>query len=576
MQKTVSNEHQNQLKFRSVTPTFLVILNILQWLAAFALFSLAVFCFRRRQQPAAKAVGAFAFFTGWWALCAALVAIFPDLETKILINRLRMITPGLIPLCLFWVSIVLQRNLRFPTWFWASLAIIPVTSSFITISPFHHWLITNYRIIDHGGYSVLAFDNGPWFAVHFSYGHLMMIITGVSILVLASGLGGFHRRKKIILLAAIFLPAAIDMIAVLNFEILRYVQIVPAALVITAGAMTYIVLKQQLLSVIPFARSFILDHSTDGYLAFDNFGRLVDFNQTSRYLFELKDGDVGEDLTHLKLKYPALNDSSQSPIKRDEKVFELTELPLKDKYQENVGKLMVIKDVTSQQIVAENLKEVSQLKTQLLGVLGHDLQGNLASLSLAAENLMKESTFSPEDVRAQAEDIYHNTRFCMSFVEQLLSWSKSQMGVFDVVKEQVHPVDLIEEVLLFLRPITSQKEIEVEVLKSENVRPFQSDRNMLRIVLRNLLSNAIKFSPPSSRVLVHVLQDTNRLEICVEDFGDGISKDQLSRILNQSLSHKSGFGLIVSQDFIRKLGGHLEATSTLGEGSRFSIVLTKG
>ena len=102
--------------------------------------------------------------------------------------------------------------------------------------------------------------------------------------------------------------------------------------------------------------------------------------------------------------------------------------------------------------------------------------------------------------------------------------------------------------------------------------------NTTKTVLRNLLSNAIKFTPVEGAIKVNSIAGDNELTIEVEDNGQGIPKEDISKILNPN-EHFSklgtekepgtGLGLILCQNFVQKNGGSLNIRSEVGKGSVF-------
>jgi CheY-like chemotaxis protein len=111
------------------------------------------------------------------------------------------------------------------------------------------------------------------------------------------------------------------------------------------------------------------------------------------------------------------------------------------------------------------------------------------------------------------------------------------------------------------------------------------DDQRLAQVITNLLSNAIKFSPKDTNINLRALLLEENDELCtlqidVIDTGIGISEEQMSRLFNsfeqaeRGISRTyggTGLGLAISKRIIEAMGGHIWATSALGEGSTFSI-----
>jgi two-component system phosphate regulon sensor histidine kinase PhoR len=104
----------------------------------------------------------------------------------------------------------------------------------------------------------------------------------------------------------------------------------------------------------------------------------------------------------------------------------------------------------------------------------------------------------------------------------------------------------------------------------------------IKQALSNLISNAIKYSSDTKKMNVQLFKKEKKIFIEVEDFGIGIPKEELEFIfekfyrvhLNENeTASGTGLGLTVSKDIIEEQHGKLLVESTLGKGSKFTIVL---
>jgi two-component system phosphate regulon sensor histidine kinase PhoR len=102
-------------------------------------------------------------------------------------------------------------------------------------------------------------------------------------------------------------------------------------------------------------------------------------------------------------------------------------------------------------------------------------------------------------------------------------------------------------------------------------------------VFTNLIDNAIKHSPRESRVKVHGEVESGWISIHIDDAGEGIPEDELSRIFERFYQldkartggpkRGAGLGLAISREIVQAHGGRLVAQSVIGRGSRFSVQL---
>jgi len=117
--------------------------------------------------------------------------------------------------------------------------------------------------------------------------------------------------------------------------------------------------------------------------------------------------------------------------------------------------------------------------------------------------------------------------------------------------------------------------------KVHQTGPFMSDAITIKIVLNNLLSNAFKFqrrAAPDKFVDVNVEANNDRAVIVVRDNGIGIHESHINNIFGMfyratSEQPGSGFGLYNVKDGINRLGGTIEVTSVLNEGTTFKVTL---
>lgn len=108
----------------------------------------------------------------------------------------------------------------------------------------------------------------------------------------------------------------------------------------------------------------------------------------------------------------------------------------------------------------------------------------------------------------------------------------------------------------------------------------ETDREMIRTVLRNLLSNAIKFSPRGSTIEVGTIAPA---AFYVRDHGVGMTREQIQRILTDQKQVESsvgtdgesgtGYGLILCRELLNLCHCKLDIQSVKGEGTTFTIDL---
>lgn len=108
----------------------------------------------------------------------------------------------------------------------------------------------------------------------------------------------------------------------------------------------------------------------------------------------------------------------------------------------------------------------------------------------------------------------------------------------------------------------------------ERTTYLEGDLFALGRVLRNLVLNALQATPPGGRVWIEVDGSDDRVQVHVCDTGCGIPADRIQAVFEDFVTTKRrglGLGLAISRKIVEQLGGSITVTSTVGEGSRFTL-----
>jgi signal transduction histidine kinase len=168
-------------------------------------------------------------------------------------------------------------------------------------------------------------------------------------------------------------------------------------------------------------------------------------------------------------------------------------------------------------------------------------------------------------------------------INDLLDLSKIEEGKIELQALRMSLEGLIHEVVETLRPIASEKLIDLEVTVPENSILVWADRDKITQVLTNLIGNAIKFTPPDGRVTVSAAShDADWVRILVADTGPGIAADEHKKIFDKFYqvaenggpkSKGTGLGLAISKTLVELHGGSIWVESEPGRGSAFYFTL---
>ena len=229
----------------------------------------------------------------------------------------------------------------------------------------------------------------------------------------------------------------------------------------------------------------------------------------------------------------------------------------------------------------EELQRTIAGRDKLYSVIAHDLRSPMGSIKMVLNMLIL--NLPVEKIGSEMYELLtmanQTTEDVFSLLDNLLKWTKSQIGKLNVVYQDVDLVEVTDGVIEIFSMVASLKKIRIREMKPEKMM-VNADIDMLKTVVRNLLSNAIKFSKENSEVLVKMEEVDGMAVVSVQDHGCGISEEGQKKLLHTDTHFStfgtnneegSGLGLLLCKDFVVKNGGKLWFTSKEGEGSIFSF-----
>ena len=238
----------------------------------------------------------------------------------------------------------------------------------------------------------------------------------------------------------------------------------------------------------------------------------------------------------------------------------------------------------------EELRKTIAGRDKLYSVIAHDLRSPMASIKMLCNTIMMsiEPGSVPQDVFEMLEMANKTSEEVFSLLDNLLKWTKSQLGKLSNVPQPIDLVGLVDGVIEVFKPIAESKSIALALERSIESVEVVVDVEMIKSVVRNLISNAIKFSHKDTTVTTRVetrMDERNGLNeviVIVSDKGCGIKEEDQPKLLNEA-THFTTFGtnsedgscvgLLLCKDFVAKNNGQLWFTSKPGAGSDFCFSL---
>jgi PAS domain S-box-containing protein len=235
---------------------------------------------------------------------------------------------------------------------------------------------------------------------------------------------------------------------------------------------------------------------------------------------------------------------------------------------------------------AETLAELDRAKTLFFSNVSHEFRTPL-TLSLAPLQDALSDRAHPLDPiqRERLELVHRNSLRLLKLVNTLLDFSRIEAGRMEAVYEPTDLATYTAELSSVFRSAIEQAGLQLIVDCPPLPEPVFVDREMWEKIVLNLLSNAFKFTFEGGiRVSLHAT-DSNQAILQIQDTGTGIAPEHVPHLFErfyqvrgtQARTHDgSGIGLALVQELVRLQGGTIEASSTVGEGTCFTIVLPFG
>lgn len=224
----------------------------------------------------------------------------------------------------------------------------------------------------------------------------------------------------------------------------------------------------------------------------------------------------------------------------------------------------------------EELRRTNSELNRFVYSVSHDLRAPLMSM-LGLINLVRMED-NPEEQKQYFDLMEKSVRKMDTYIQTTLEYYRNFKS--EVKIEPVHIETLLNDIIESVSSYHSKATIKFHFQGEPEI---YSDKLRMKICLSNIISNALKYGQNSNEtyeVLVDCNHSNNELEVCVQDFGIGISASEMPRIYDMFYrssqnknSNNTGLGLYLVKEAIKRIKGRIEVDSELGKGSTFRLFI---
>lgn len=232
------------------------------------------------------------------------------------------------------------------------------------------------------------------------------------------------------------------------------------------------------------------------------------------------------------------------------------------------------------QTLANDLARLKKERNEFLASIAHELSTPLTYL-IGYTKVASRSDISEEERGYYLSILTEESERLKELVKNLLDLAKMDENSFTITKSFFWADAYFQNILNLVLPAFQMKGLTI-TLNCPNDFQIYADPLRLEQIVLNLLDNAKKYSSAHTEVTVTVLQKSNHTVIAIADRGIGIPSNEIPFIFDKLYRVEksrarslggSGIGLAVVKELVEAHGGYIQVSSTLGQGSTFTITI---
>lgn len=228
----------------------------------------------------------------------------------------------------------------------------------------------------------------------------------------------------------------------------------------------------------------------------------------------------------------------------------------------------------------DQLRNVLTSMTDFVANVSHELRTPLCLIQGYGEALLDGLDENLQQRDEMVGIVVDETKRMQRLVNELLDLAQVEAGRISLVKEPVQVADLFHKIVKKFEGVAKEKGVAIQYSSAADLPSFRADFDRLEQILTNLVDNAFRHTPAGGIVALSGQLSSDAIILQISDTGQGISAEDLEHIWDRFYKadkartrHQggTGLGLSIVKALVEAHGGTIEAQSTVGAGTTFTL-----
>lgn len=329
----------------------------------------------------------------------------------------------------------------------------------------------------------------------------------------------------------------------------------------------------------------ILEHVTNGIIAFNTEQNIIHINSAAKRLLDIKNpqevkfdeffSGLDADVCMAEFMYLEKLHNEERELVVGDKHIKMYFVPFKIENERVAGVVGVLEDIT-EQFNLENSRR------KFVAEVSHELKTPLTTIAAYTETLLDGYLDDRKTAESFLGIIQSETEKMTNLVKNLLTLSRFDAQKIEMNKEYFSIDVLLRDMVKTFKIEADNKKLKLEYNLLNEIPDVYADKFQIERAVKNIISNAIKYTAEGGEVRIFAGRIYNEAYIKVEDNGTGIPEADLPHVfdrfyrVDKARTRKqggTGLGLSISKEIIENHGGSIGIESELGKFTRVTVKL---